>query len=206
MVRALPVWAIRKLRGADAVWRRHGLRGLLSAARHWLVYRGTYVRLGLDLDTWPAGTMARERIDISRGDGDALPVGSDAWRRLPIEFQLRVPGRRYYLVRCDGEVAHISWVLFPGDRSRFLALGGGDVEITDSHTATPFRSRGVYKRVLSRILEDMKREGFRTAYAHVLLDNESSRRAMRAVGFRPLAVVSARRLAGVYWTTVRAAR
>ena len=205
MVSAPGVWATRKLRAADAVWRAHGLRGMRSAARHWLFSRGTYVRLGLDLETRPAATMARGGIEISRGDGEALPVAGRGWHRLPVEFQLRVPGRRFYLVRCDGEVAHVSWVLFPGDRSRFLALGRGDVEITDSHTVTAFRSRGIYTLVLSRILEDMKREGFRTAYAHVLLGNESSRRAMRAAGFRPLAAVSVTRLAGIYRTTVRAA-
>jgi RimJ/RimL family protein N-acetyltransferase len=113
---------------------------------------------------------------------------------------MRDPSRRCYLVRCGGDVAHISWVIFPGDRSRFLALGRGDVEITDSHTTRPYRNRGIYKQVLARILADMKSEGFRTAYAHVVLGNESSLRAMRAAGFRDRAVVTTRRLLGVYWT------
>ena len=181
--RSLRIWASRKIRYAGATWKTHGLRGWISAVRYWLLYRDTYVRLGLDLDTWSARAPVGPAIDITRGDGEEPPI--------------RDPGRRCYLVHCGGDVAHISWVIFPGDRSRFLALGRGDVEITDSHTTRPYRNRGIYKQVLARILAEMKSEGFRTAYAHVVLRNESSLRAMRAAGFRDRAVVTTRRLLGV---------
>lgn len=186
MTRSLRIWASRKIRYAEATWKAHGLRGWLSAAGYWLFYRDTYVRLGVDLETWSARAPAAPTVDITRGEGEEPPM--------------RAQGRRCYLVRCGADVAHVSWVILPGDRSRFLALGRGDVEITDSHTTPPYRNRGMYTQVLVRILTEMKTEGFRTAYAHVVLGNEGSFRAMRAAGFRPRAVVRARRLLGVYWT------
>lgn len=205
-MRSLKAWAVRKIRTAAATGRIHGVRGLLSAAAHCLYYRDRYVRLGLDLATWSATPAAGQPIQIIRGDGAELPVGSDGWPPGAMEFQVRYPGRRFYLVRCGGDVTHISWVVFPGDRTRFLALAPGEIEITDSHTVAPYRGRGLYQRVLATILVDMKHEGFRTAYAHVRFGNESSLRAMRAMRFRWCDVVRARRLFGVYWTSVRPVR
>jgi hypothetical protein len=64
------IWASRKIRYAGATWKTHGLRGWISAVRYWLFYRDTYVRLGLDLDTWSARAPAGPTIDITRGDGE----------------------------------------------------------------------------------------------------------------------------------------
>lgn len=195
----------RKLGTAAVVWNARGLRGLLAAARCWLRFRETYVRLAVDLETWSAPAPAGPAIDVTRGDGAALPATSDTRDPLPVEFHVRVRGRRHYLGRVDGHVAHITWVFFPGDPSRFLALGRGQVEITDSHTTRAYRNRGIYQGVLHRILGDMRAEGFRTAYTHVAVGNASSLRAMHATGFQPVAVVTARRLLGVYWTRARPA-
>jgi RimJ/RimL family protein N-acetyltransferase len=82
-----------------------------------------------------------------------------------------------------------------------MRLPPGAVEIRRVYTAETFRGRRLFTFALSEILEDLKRERIRTAYAHVLPANRSSSRAFLAVGFLPIGTVTVRKTVGRVSTT-----
>ena len=128
--------------------------------------------------------------------------------RAPIECCMDAMAglNRSYTVWTGDELAHVSWVAGPGEKS---SLPGWPVppkscEIRASYTFPAYRGRGICVAVLREIVHDLAREGLTLAFAHVRPDNEPSLRAFAKVGFRVTGAWRVRCRLG--WRTVCAAR
>jgi len=86
-------------------------------------------------------------------------------KELPREFYYdRIHGVKTCYVALHGEeIAHIYWLYFKGDDSRFLVLGDGVVELNYNTTLPQFRGRGLMSKMQAYILRDLKSEGYRKA-------------------------------------------
>lgn len=185
------------------VWRLRGLRGLARFLAGKIYWSGRFVRFHVDLAEWTIapptpGVEAREGSfdELQRFRGGA---------RVALEFhEDRLHGaRRFYLGLVDGQVGHISWVYTHRDRTRQIRLRPGEIELNGAYTVRAFRGRGLLSAVERAILNDAKREGVRAAYTHVRVDNTASLRGVARTGFRPIGILTWRRVLGVSWTRFR---
>lgn len=191
----------RLARSVLITWNVRGSRYLLRAVRHRVYSRNLWLRLVSDLDSWVPPSSPDKTIEVRRGRSEELdllrslhPNGT-----LPIEFY--VDGLRgaeqFWLARNGGEVGGIGWVLGPEVSSSFIELGPDEREIAYAYVFPNYRNQGVHKALRAKTFLDLKAEGVRRVYAHVLLDNIASLRAMSRLGMRQVGELEVRRILGV---------
>ncbi len=165
-----------------------------------LVHHSRHVRLRCELGAWrphdlapPAGFVVRHG---SREE--LIAIRRAARRPLPAEFYTDLVDRVtwFYLGRVDGEPAHITWIYGADDAPPLITLGAGEVELRSVYTMAPYRARGLFGCALDVILADLRREGVRAAFAHVLEENTPSLRAFRSAGFETVGTVVVRKRLG----------
>jgi len=117
--------------------------------------------------------------------------------RTPVTFETEVPGEEAFWERVRGVLAHAPWLVHEapdGDiagyayaaRHRERAAYGWCVE-PSVYVADRHRRRGVARALYGRLLDLLRRQGFRHAYAGITLPNEASVALHEALGFRLLA-------------------
>lgn len=180
------------------VLRDAGLPGVMGAASAWMRHSEEYLRVRVDLAHHPAAAAATSSFAITSGWGTELGALLAGSGPLPLEFCGRAPHRRFFLAVAGGVPAHITWALLPGDKSHFMSLTTGQAEITDSHTLSPFRGRGIYGAVLPVFLAELTARGITSVFGHVLPQNHPSRDALHRAGFRTMSRVTLHRRFGRY--------
>ena len=191
-----------RLAKLKVVVRDGGLPGVIDVARRWMRHSDEYLRVRLDLaDHRRAANAATSSFALVTGSGTELPALIGDASRLPLEFCGRSPHRRFVLAMADGMPAHITWVLLPGDKSHFMSLQPGQAEITDSHTLSPFRGRGIYGTVLRFTLAEVAALGITSAFAHVRPANRASLATFARAGFTVVGCIAIHRRLGRYTVT-----
>lgn len=99
-----------------------------------------------------------------------------------------VRGDRCYGVWSDGELAHYSWVQDRGTHPIEAAgidvdIPAGELWIYNCRTADAQRGKGIYPRVLQRIVDDYFRAGASTVWIYTSEANVASQRGILKVGF-----------------------
>ena len=178
------------------VLRDAGVPGAMGAARAWMRHSEEYLRVRVDLAHYVPAAAAATSFAITSGWGTELGAALVGAGPLPLEFCGRAPHRRFFLVMEGGVPAHITWALLPGDKSHFMSLTTGQAEITDSHTLSPFRGRGIFGAVLRVFLTELTARGMTSCFGHVLPQNHPSRDALHRAGFRVMTRVTLHRRFG----------
>ena len=179
------------------VLRDAGAPGVMGAASAWVRHSDEYLRVRRDLAHYaPTAAAAGASFAIKTGWGSELGTVLAGGNSLPLEFCGRAPHRRFFLVMEGGVPAHITWALLPGDKSHFMSLTTGQAEITDSHTLSPFRGRGIFGAVLRVFLTELTARGMTSCFGHVLPQNHPSRDALHRAGFRVMTRVTLHRRFG----------
>lgn len=176
-------------------WRSAGVRGLARMARENVYWRASFVRFYLSLPDWIPPMVAPPELEIHQGtlgELEAIRRREASHSGLPLEFRADLIHGfdRFYLGSWNGDLAHIAWVLMAPKRSAFMSFGPGQAEITFSYTLGQHRGRQIYTHCTSAILSDLKRQGVREVFGHVLVGNDPSQRGMLRVGYTTIGMVT----------------
>ena len=199
-MRTLGVRTSRAIATAIATLRHRGWQDFGRLAIFYLRSEHRFVRYRLDLARWQRRSQLPSEFTVRRGSiteledfRRALSPGSGGF-----DFYVdRTEGARwFYLGRWQGEIAHVAWIFTDRERTPYMRLPPGAVEIRRVYTPDAFRGKRLFTFALDEVLDDLRREGVRTAYAHVLPANRASSRAFLAVGFLPIGTVSVRKTVG----------
>jgi RimJ/RimL family protein N-acetyltransferase len=108
------------------------------------------------------------------------------------------PHRSAYVVFCNGEIVHESWVRF--DTTTPSQYGfDSHVPVIESFTARSYRGNSICPYVLSNIVRDLKtRQIANRIYALVQPTNSASIRGLEKAGFQLHAHLKGTRLLGLY--------
>jgi GNAT superfamily N-acetyltransferase len=95
-----------------------------------------------------------------------------------------------FLAMVDGEVAAIHWLVFPGQRSRFLDMKPGDVELNYNTVLPQYRGRRLGQLLMAYLVDSAREGGHRRLFGVVHAANIAQFKPMLDMGFRPVEVVS----------------
>ncbi len=109
--------------------------------------------------------------------------------------------RDFYLGYWNAEIAHVLWVAGAGEATTVSNWEPSrrEIEIRDVHTLPAFRARGIFTSVARHVLRELRTRGIEVAYAHVNVDNQTSLRGFKALGFVPVERLFIWRVLGVDW-------
>lgn len=109
--------------------------------------------------------------------------------------------RDFYLGYWNGKIAHVLWVAGAGDATTVSNWQPSrhEIEIRDVYTLPAYRARGIFPRVARHVLRELRMRGIEVAYAHVNVDNQTSLRGFRALGFVPVERLFIWRVLGFDW-------
>jgi len=133
----------------------------------------------------PAAPVLPEPFALRRGLRALLAL-REANGLLPDQFYYegREGHRDCFLLCQDGEPVGVLWVISGRNASRYFVLGEQAVEIGGLYVRPQFRGRGAGKQLFWRSSQALLESGIREIYAAIESDNDASRRAAEAVGFR----------------------
>jgi predicted GNAT family acetyltransferase len=186
-------YLFRMTRATAAVWKLHGLPGLIDVARRKVYWRHQYVRFRVNLAEWRiTEPSTRPGVEAREGTFEELKRFRDYRAGLPIQFysDMLHGARRFYLGLVDGEIGHISWVYTHEDHVHHMRLAPGEIMLEGAYTFADFRGRGLLSAVERAALNDAQREGKRLAFTHVAVDNRASLRGVWKTGFRPVGILT----------------
>jgi ribosomal protein S18 acetylase RimI-like enzyme len=171
------------------------------------IERLRYPRLRSDVRFTPA--TEADFAEMVRGLGE-LDVAS-RHEVLSRVFFGRQTARRCAIGR-DGQGALVSmqWLFRPGDRAvleerfrnRYEPLRPDEVLIENIFIYPQFRAGGVFPTINHAVLDEARREGFRTCTAYVRKDNVASLNGYLDLGFRIRRLLTSYSLAGRSWRTL----
>ncbi len=95
-----------------------------------------------------------------------------------------------FLALCDGQVAAIHWLVFPGQRSRFLDMRPGDVELNYNTVLPEFRGRRLAQYLMAYLVDWARDAGHTRMFGVVHAANIAQFKPMLDLGFRPVEVVT----------------
>lgn len=183
--------------------RLRGMPLLLRGVKRRVYSEARVTRVVVSLDRWvPPHPMSwRKDIRIRPGMLEDLVLLRRDHRngRLSEEFyldELFVEGR-FYLAWVRDEIAGILWVFGPEDRNPLIRLQGHERELGSAYVLPKFRGQGVYISLLDASLGDLKAEGVKSVYGHVLAQNYASLKALVRIGATPVGELKIRWLLGV---------
>jgi len=107
---------------------------------------------------------------------------------LPREFYYdKIDGvKRSYLALQGDEIAYIHWIYFKGDHSRFLVLSDGVAELNNNIVVPKFRGRGLMSSMITYILRDLQKDGYRKAVGVIHQKNPPAIESAKKAGMREL--------------------
>ena len=91
-----------------------------------------------------------------------------------------------YLTLHGDDVAHIYWVYFKGDSSRFLNLSNGVAELNYNTALPKFRGRGLMGKMVSYISHDLQKSGYKKVVGVIHELNPPAIKSVKRAGWREL--------------------
>lgn len=170
---------------------RHGLIGTVRLAAH---RDEISIWYEVVLDDRPRIALREGRLLAASG-GEALERFNEICANEPATTRLRLQdGGRPWVLLVDGEPAFACWLFahrtpinsMPGE---WLELPDGVICLEDSVTGPAFRGRGLAPGAWSSLMDLLQEEGARSLITNVLCSNEPSTRAVKKVGFEPVAAM-----------------
>jgi ribosomal protein S18 acetylase RimI-like enzyme len=170
-------------------------RGVLGTARwvaagflrvnHFLVFH-------IDLRRPFTPAPVDPRLELRAGTLDELVRLRTGREGLPVEFYCdQTHGfTAPFFAFWEGEIAAIHWLVFPGQRSRFLAMQPGDIELNFIVVLPEFRGHRIAQALMSYMVRWAQDAGFQRIFCVVHGTNIGQFKPMLDMGFRPVEVVS----------------
>jgi hypothetical protein len=126
-----------------------------------------------------------------------------------IVFRRRAPRGCTIARNAEGALVSMQWLFRPADeaakqawfRARYASLRPDEVLIENIFIYPRFRAAGMFPTVNHGVLEQARREGFRTCAAYIRKDNVPSLNAYLDLGFRLQRLLTGYTLAGTSWRT-----
>lgn len=161
-----------------------GPRGWANALYYGLFRINTFKILRGSADHYSAKMPSYPGISYSMIDAAELD-NLRARKDLPREFYCdrfqRVGHCCVALV--EHEVAHIHWVYFRGDFSRFLRITENSAEVNYVHTLARHRGRGIATGALLHTMRYLQNRGIRDVFAVIHSENLASIKSFTRAGF-----------------------
>ena len=95
-----------------------------------------------------------------------------------------------FVAYVNNEVAAIHWLVLPGEKSRFLDMKEGDVELNYNTVLPEFRGNKLAAPLMAYIIDRCKQEGQRRMFGVVHVDNLPQYKQMIRLGFEPVEILS----------------
>jgi len=96
-----------------------------------------------------------------------------------------------YLTFKENDLAHIYWVFFKGDYSRFLVLGDGVAELNFNTALPNFRGNRLMAKMMGYISKDLKEGGYKKVMGVIHELNYPAIKSAEAAGFKKIANLKA---------------
>jgi len=111
---------------------------------------------------------------------------------LPIEFYCdEIQGfSTPYVAFVNNEIAAISWLVFPGENSRFLIIGENDAELNYITVLPQFRGKGIAKSLMAHIIQACKYNEIRNLWIVIHIDNIPQLKPTIQLGFYPVGIIT----------------
>ena len=177
-----------------------GPTALVGMVRNKIYRREQFERWRCKLEDWEKPSNLRPdivvedtplaRLENFRGDSDG-GLHSDFY------VDRLYNGDRFFAALIDGQIAHVAWIFTRKNPSKDIELLPDEVEIRHVRTRESFLRRGVFRAVMIELLEALKDEGIKSAYVHILPDNEASKRSFGSIGFTQIAHCTMTRRLGI---------
>jgi len=108
--------------------------------------------------------------------------------KLPEEFSCDIfqGGKTCFMGSVDEKVAHIMWVFFPEDRSRFFNLKEGEAEINYAITLPEFRGLNLFPLTVKSINNWLRENQYKWLYGAIHDKNVNSIKAIEKCGFEKI--------------------
>jgi len=108
--------------------------------------------------------------------------------RLPVEFYCdETKGFKYcYLAFIDDHPAAIYWLVRPEEKSRFLILRDGDLELNYAVVLPQYRGNRIAESLMGFILNDACSKGFKRIFSVIHVSNIPQYKPMLRLGFLPV--------------------
>jgi len=103
----------------------------------------------------------------------------------------------FFIYKNAEPIVHISWIYYKGDPNRLIDLRVDEGEIKYSLTLPPFRGKGIYAAVLTRIQGYLKENGYKRVFICVREDNLSSIKGIEKAGFTFITKIKLIKIMGV---------
>lgn len=170
-------------------------RGVLGTLR-WIAVGplrvNNFLVFHMDLRRPFTPTPVPDGLELRRSSVEELRHLRTGRSDLPVEFYcdqthgFTLP----FLAFSNGELAAIHWLVLPGQRSRFLDMKAGDVELNYNTVLPPFRGKRIAQILMSHIVAQSQTEGHQHMFGVVHAANIPQFKQMLDMGFRPVEVVS----------------
>lgn len=197
---ARPGTVVRRLK---VVVRTEGAKGLVGWIRENIRSEFIYWRFVCELATgrhgnpvsdqrWTETVLERDNLERLTQWRSLRPARSvPAWLWMHVERGLDLS----YAAWCGRELAHICWVVRPGQSTSVPGwrLAAGEAELRSAYTFPEFRGRGLWKALVAFMVEDLRAAGYRRLYAHVAPENRASWEPLVRAGFHRVATVQLRK-------------
>lgn len=131
-------------------------------------------------------------ITIEKLSINQLKAIRDKRSDYPIEFFCdQTEGfRTPFVAHVNNEPAAIHWLVAPGEKSRFLDLKTGDVELNYNTVLPDFRGNKLAAPLMAYIIDRCKQDGQRRMFGVVHVDNLPQYKQMIRLGFEPVETLS----------------
>lgn len=108
--------------------------------------------------------------------------------KLPFEFYCdETQGfQNCYVAFYEGRPAAIHWLVRPGEKSRFLNLEAGDVELNYNVVVPQFRGKRLAETLMAFIISDALKKGMKRIFGVVHVSNIPQYKPMLRLGFTPV--------------------
>ena len=124
-----------------------GLRKTLNKILFGYLYINKFMVLRLSLEKPFRYTEKNQFLKVKEISLEDLHRMRNDYPGLPIEFYCdEIQGfSTPYVAFVNNEIAAISWLVFPGENSRFLIIGENDAELNYITVLPQFRGKGIAK-------------------------------------------------------------
>lgn len=114
-------------------------------------------------------------------------------KNLPREFYYDTVHnvRTCFMAQYENEIAHIHWVYFKGDRSRFLEMGDEAAEINYVTTLPKFRGNRLSARMIAGTLSYLREMGYKKAIVICHEENPPMIKTAKLSGFKEVRRIKA---------------
>jgi len=130
-------------------------------------------------------------VSIEKIPIDKLRLLRESERHLPIEFYYDlIDGvETCFIAYIDNQPAHIMWIYFKANPSRFFSLDDGEAEIGYMVTLPQFQRMGINPIVITNAFRWLKENGYGKIYISTHRDNVAAIKSIERSGFKRIGEV-----------------